>query len=162
VVEQEASLLTRPETEIVCVRFGNVLGSRGSMLPLFLEQIPRGTAADGDPSGIFIRYFHDDSRGGEPGVPCRGDGQGRRGDGPGYGRAGEDLRFRPAVDHLLRRRAEQGGSDRPASRREKLYEELLANKDTTMPTDNKKVFKAKVTGTLSENWLKENTEDDTY
>ena len=31
---------------------------------------------------------------------------------------------------------------------EKLFEELLANKDNTIPTTNKRIFKAKVTGTL--------------
>jgi FlaA1/EpsC-like NDP-sugar epimerase len=32
---------------------------------------------------------------------------------------------------------------------EKMYEELLANKDNTIPTQNKLIFKAKVSGSLS-------------
>jgi FlaA1/EpsC-like NDP-sugar epimerase len=153
VVEQEASLLTRPETEIVCVRFGNVLGSRGSMLPLFLEQIREGLPLTVTHKDI-IRYFMTIpeavslvflagamAKGGEVMVLDMG----------------EPVKIYDFAQRLItyfgdgRSKVVVTGL-RPG---EKLYEELLANKDTTMPTDNKKVFKAKVTGTLSENWLKE-------
>jgi FlaA1/EpsC-like NDP-sugar epimerase len=34
--------LASPETSFVCVRYGNVIASRGSVIPLFLDQIKRG------------------------------------------------------------------------------------------------------------------------
>ena len=44
------------KTEFCCVRFGNVIGSRGSMLPLFLEQIKEGKPITVTDRKI-IRYF---------------------------------------------------------------------------------------------------------
>ncbi len=37
-----AANLTAPQTKFICVRYGNVLASRGSVIPLFHEQIKNG------------------------------------------------------------------------------------------------------------------------
>ena len=44
IVQQQACKIdeSKPQTHFACVRFGNVLGSRGSVLPIFLKQIASG------------------------------------------------------------------------------------------------------------------------
>lgn len=150
-VELEASLLNNSSTEIVCVRFGNVLGSRGSMLPLFLDQIKEGVPITVTHKDI-IRYFMAIpeavslvflagamAKGGEVMVLDMG----------------EPVKIYDFATRLVKYFGD-GRSKvvvtglRPG---EKLYEELLANKDLTIPTDNNKVFKARVTGSLNKEWL---------
>ena len=144
--EQVASMLTTAETEIVCVRFGNVLGSRGSVLPLFIEQINEGLPITVTDKRV-IRYFMTISeavslvflagsmaKGGEVMVLDMG----------------EQVNIYDFAKRLLKYYGD-GRSDvvitglRPG---EKLYEEKLSDRDRTIPTGNPKVFKAKVNGTL--------------
>jgi FlaA1/EpsC-like NDP-sugar epimerase len=143
VVELEAAMLNSPETEIVCVRFGNVIGSRGSMLPLFIEEIQAGVPITVTDKKI-IRYFMaipeavslvflagSMGKGGEVMVLDMG----------------KPINIYEFAKKLINM---YGNSDinkinitglRPG---EKMYEELLANKDNTLPTNNKLIFKAKL------------------
>jgi FlaA1/EpsC-like NDP-sugar epimerase len=142
VVEQLASMLSCCGTEMVCVRFGNVIGSRGSMLPLFMDQIKAGVPITVTHKDI-IRYFMaipeavglvfkaaSMAQGGEVMVLDMG----------------QPVRIYDFAQKLVKYYGD-GRSQvvitglRPG---EKLYEELLANKDITIPTEDKLVFKAKL------------------
>lgn len=142
VVEQIASMLSSAKTEMVCVRFGNVLGSRGSMLPLFLDQIKNGVPITVTHRDV-IRYFMaipeavglvfkaaSMAKGGEVMVLDMG----------------QPVNIFEFAQKLVKYYGD-GRSQviitglRPG---EKLYEELLANKDVTLATEDKLVFKAKL------------------
>ena len=141
-VELIASSLTSTETEIVAVRFGNVLGSRGSMLPLFIEQIKAGVPITVTHKDI-IRYFMAIpeavslvlkagamAKGGEVMVLDMG----------------KPVRIYDFAKKLVKYYGDENSSIVVTGLRpgEKLYEELLAKEDTTIPTDDKLVFKAKL------------------
>ena len=142
VAELMASQLNTVETEMICVRFGNVLGSRGSMLPLFMDQIKAGVSITVTHREI-IRYFMaipeavglvfkaaSMAKGGEVMVLDMG----------------QPVKIYDFAQKLVKYYGD-GRSQviitglRPG---EKLYEELLATKDTTIPTEDTLVFKAKV------------------
>ncbi len=149
VVELMAGMLNSKETEIVCVRFGNVLGSRGSMLPLFMDQIRAGVPITVTHRDI-IRYFMaipeavglvfkaaSMAKGGEVMVLDMG----------------QPVKIYDFAQKLVKYYGDSRSQVIVTGLRpgEKLYEELLANKDTTIPTEESLVFKAKVNNhTISE------------
>ena len=133
------------KTKFITTRFGNVLGSNGSVIPRFREQLLKGgplTVTHPD----IIRYFMTIPEAVrlvlEAGV---------------MGEGNEifvfDMRQPVKIADLARRMIELAGlvpdqdvkieytGLRPG---EKLYEELLATKENTLPTPNEKIFRAHV------------------
>lgn len=129
-------------TKFVTTRFGNVLGSNGSVIPLFKKQLAHGgplTVTDRD----IIRYFmtipeacslvleagsigeDDDIFVFDMGKPVKI-----------YDLASKMIK----LSHIPNVQIEITGL-RPG---EKLYEELLATKENTIPTEHPKIMRAKV------------------
>lgn len=153
VAEQIASTLSCEATQIISVRFGNVLGSRGSMLPLFMEQLKNGLPITVTDRGI-IRYFMT--------IPEAVSLVFQAG---ALGKGGEVMVLEMGDPVNIYEFAKKlvtyfgdGRSDvvitglRPG---EKLYEEKLSDADTTIPTDNPKVYKALVTSNLNQEAIRE-------
>lgn len=133
------------KTRFITTRFGNVLGSNGSVIPRFREQLAKGgplTVTHPD----IIRYFMT--------IPeaCR-----LVLEAAFMGKGNEifvfDMGTPVKIADLARRMIELAGlvpgkdieikytGLRPG---EKLYEELLATKENTLPTENEKIFRAQV------------------
>lgn len=133
------------KTRFITTRFGNVLGSNGSVIPRFREQLAKGgplTVTHPD----IIRYFMT--------IPeaCR-----LVLEAAFMGKGNEifvfDMGSPVKIADLARRMIELSGLKvgedidiiytglRPG---EKLYEELLATKENTLPTDNTQIFRAQV------------------
>lgn len=133
------------KTRFITTRFGNVLGSNGSVIPRFREQLAKGGPLTVTHPEI-IRYFMT--------IPeaCR-----LVLEAAFMGKGNEifvfDMGTPVKIADLARRMIELAGlipnedikiqytGLRPG---EKLYEELLATKENTIPTDNAKIFRAKV------------------
>jgi len=131
--------------EFVTTRFGNVLGSNGSVIPHFKAQIERGGPVTVTHPDI-IRYFMT--------IPeaCR-----LVLEAASFGKSGEiyvfDMGEPVKIIDLARKMIEMAGlipevdiqieftGLRPG---EKLYEELLNDKETTMPTEHEKITVAQV------------------
>lgn len=132
-------------TKFVTTRFGNVLGSNGSVIPLFRQQIAAGGPITvTDPK--IIRYFMT--------IPeaCRLVMEAAtmgKGDEIFVFDMGEPVKIVELAKNMIRLAGLEVDKDiqiqfvglRPG---EKLYEELLNNEENTIPTIHKKIFLAKV------------------
>jgi FlaA1/EpsC-like NDP-sugar epimerase len=132
-------------TRFVTTRFGNVLGSNGSVIPLFKKQIEAGgpiTVTHPDINRYFMTIPEACQLVLEAGVMGEG------------GEIfifdmGESVRILDVAKKMVKLSGLQLGKDiqisftglRPG---EKLYEELLANSENTMPTHHEKIMIAKV------------------
>jgi FlaA1/EpsC-like NDP-sugar epimerase len=132
-------------TKFITTRFGNVLGSNGSVVPFFKKQI-----AEGGPVTVthpdIIRYFMT-----IPEASCLVLEAATLGNGGEIFcfDMGQPVRIADLAENMIRLAGLTPGKDikitytglRPG---EKLYEELLNQKETTIPTKNKKILVAKV------------------
>ena len=129
-------------TEFVTTRFGNVLGSNGSVIPIFEKQIRKGgpvTVTDPNVTRFFMLIPEACELVLEAGT---------------HGHGGQifvfDMGRSVRISDLARRMIKLSGANhvqivytglRPG---EKLYEEVLADQESTEPTFNKKIRIAKV------------------
>ncbi len=139
--------LTNGKTRFVTTRFGNVLGSNGSVVPLFRKQIEQGgpvTITHKEITRYFMTIQEACSLVLEAGAMGKGDdifvfdmGQPVK----IYDLAVKMIQlygFKPEVDIKIRETGLRSG--------EKLFEELLTQSENLLPTPHPKIMRARVSG----------------
>ncbi len=132
-------------TKFITTRFGNVLGSNGSVIPLFKEQIAKGGPITvTDPR--ITRYFMTIPEACRLVLEAATMGQGSD---IFVFDMGEPVLINDLAKRMIMLSGLELGKDidieyvglRPG---EKLYEELLKNEENTLPTEHDRIFRAKV------------------
>ena len=144
-IQSDAEKLRNAKTEFVAVRFGNVLGSNGSVIPIFKKQIEAGGPVTVTHPDI-IRYFMT-----IPEACClvmEASTLGKGGEIFIFD-MGKPVKILDLARNMIRLAGYTPEKDIPIvftglRPGEKLYEELLNQKETTLPTDNKKIMIARV------------------
>ena len=129
-------------TKFVTTRFGNVLGSNGSVVPLFKKQIEQGgpiTVTD----RRIIRYFMTIPEACSLVLEAGSIGED---DDIFVFDMGKPVKIWDLADKMRKLAHKPNIEIKETGLRpgEKLYEELLATKENTIPTENKKIMRAKV------------------
>jgi FlaA1/EpsC-like NDP-sugar epimerase len=144
---QSLSQLENIKTSFITTRFGNVLGSNGSVVPLFKRQIEQGgpvTVTHPDITRYFMTIPEACQLVLEAGF------MGKGGDIYVFD-MGEPVKIVDLATEMIELAGLKVGQDieirftglRPG---EKLYEELLASKENTLPTHHEKIMIAKTQG----------------
>ena len=137
--------LIKSKTRFVTTRFGNVLGSNGSVIPLFRQQIAEGgpvTVTHPDIVRFFMTIPEACRLVMEAATMCEGNDI-------FVFDMGESVKIVDLARHMIELAGYVPDQDikikftglRPG---EKLYEEVLSNKENTLPTSHKKIFHARV------------------
>lgn len=146
IAEMYAQLANKQNaTKFITTRFGNVLGSNGSVIPLFRRQIEKGGPITVTDERI-TRYFMTIPEACQ--LVLEAGAMGNGGEVFVFD-MGESVRIIDLARKMIKLSGLEEGKDidiritglRPG---EKLYEELLATEENTLPTHNKKILIARV------------------
>ena len=147
-------------TNYVSVRFGNVLGSRGSVVPIFMDQIRKGgpvTITDSEMKRYFmtipeavllVMQAGTMGKGGEVFVLDMG----------------EPVKIRDMAEQLIKLHGLKPEQDIPITVNglrpgEKLFEELLTDEEGVDMTTNEQIFKARCTLEMKSSVLNRNVQE---
>jgi len=141
-------------TSFISVRFGNVLGSRGSVVPIFQEQIKKGgpvTITDYE----MKRYFMTIPEAAQ--LVMQAGAMGNGGD-VFILDMGDPVSIYHVAEELIRLSGLEPDKDIPiviSGRRpgEKLLEELLTAEEGTIATIHEKIYSARITGKIDKEYL---------